>query len=136
MINPTRVIIEACLVIAVGSICWILGASDERDACHAAAAKKKDQVQEQVDVRDTAAASVNFGMQSYLWGSLPPIDLRAHDARERVRTIYRDHPVPAGCVRPVGVQRELDEARQRAIAAGGPVRAGAHGRDTADPRPR
>jgi uncharacterized protein HemX len=67
--------------------------------------------------RDEASASAGSDMLAYLAAQLPPIEVRTHDAIARVRTIYRDSPV--ACLRPDGVQQELDAARNRIAAAQG-----------------
>lgn len=71
----------------------------------------------EVDRRDVASASASDTMLSYLAANMPPIELKTHEAAERVRTVYRDRSVPVGCTRPAGVQDELDAARARVNAA-------------------
>lgn len=67
--------------------------------------------------RDQAGAAATRAMQSTLARTLPQIEETTHATAERVRVVYRDHPVPADCVRPDGVQRDLDQARAAANAA-------------------
>jgi hypothetical protein len=85
------------------------------EAKAAAAAKAEDQR------RDQAAAEATHAMQTRLASALPQIEETTHATAERVRIVYRDHPVPADCVRPDGVQRDLDAARAAANAAAAPA---------------
>jgi hypothetical protein len=88
------------------------------NACEAAHAKAANVAAVEIDRRDAAGAEASTTMLDYLRANLPPIQEKARDAIERVRTIYRDRPIPVdACVRPVGVQAELDAARQRANTA-------------------
>ena len=59
-----------------------------------AQAEKADAVQAETNACDASAPAVSIATQAYLWGALPPIELRTHDTRERLRTIYRDARVP------------------------------------------
>lgn len=81
------------------------------EANAAATAKAEDQR------RDQAGAAATRAMQSTLSRALPQIEETTHATAERVRVVYRDHPVPADCVRPDGVQRDLEQARAAANAA-------------------
>lgn len=85
------------------------------EAKAAAATKVEDQR------RDQAAADATRAMHSKLASALPQIEETTHATAERVRIVYRDHPVPADCVRPDGVQRDLDAARAAANAAAAPA---------------
>ena len=63
-----------------------------------------------------AQATANFHTQ--LNTDLPQIEGTTNATAERVKIVYRDHPVPAGaCVRPAGVVRELEAARTAANSA-------------------
>lgn len=116
---------------AVGAIVWAVVHHDARidaaayqrgynariaeEATGAAAAKAEDQR------RDQAGAEATRTMQSTLASALPQIEETAHATAERIRVVYRDHPVPADCVRPDGVQRDLEQARAAANAAAAPA---------------
>lgn len=85
------------------------------EASAATAAKAEDQR------RDQAGAEATRTMQSTLASALPQIEETTHATAERIRVVYRDHPVPADCVRPDGVQRDLEQARAAANAAAAPA---------------
>ena len=101
------------------------------DACEAAHAKAADAAAKEQERRDTAASDAGQSMLDYLAANLPPAETQNHEAIERVRIIYRDHPVV--CTRPVGVQDELTKARERANTATGGVRSGSHPGSPAHP---
>lgn len=83
--------------------------------------------------RDAASSGATQTMLDYLGHNLPAIEATSYAATERVRTIYRDRPVAALCVRPDGVRAELDAARARANAApAGGLPADAAGAGAAD----
>lgn len=84
------------------------------EAAHAAAAKK---AQAEVDRREVVSAEASTTMLDYLAANLPATEIRTHETVERIRTVYRDHPVPAVCVWPDGVRSALGEAIDRANAA-------------------
>lgn len=92
--------------------------------CEAAHTKAAEDVRKVIDQNTRTAAETNTSTQSWLWSELPPIDLCTSEARERVRTVYREAPpIPVAdrCsapARPARVQSELAEARARVIAAG------------------
>lgn len=132
----TRVVIELCAAILIACAAYLVGHDQGRKVEQVKRAEAVATTQAAIDARDTAAASVSVSTQSYLWATLPAIDLRSHDARERVRTIYRDSPVVVGCIRPDGVQEILDAARERANAASGSVRASTSGGNPANPGAR
>lgn len=112
---------------------WIGGKQAGLDQCAAEHKVQADKAAEKIEQRDTSAATVNASTTSFLWGALPPIEIKAYESRERVRTIYRDRPVAGQCVRPSGVQEELNAARDRANAAIGAVRTGADAGSPAAP---
>ena len=64
-----------------------------------------------------AQATQQFHAQ--LDAEMPQIEETTHAHQDRIRIVYRDHPVPADCVRPAGVLRELEAARAAANAAAG-----------------
>lgn len=87
------------------------------NACEARHAKAAEAAAAEIERRDTASAAASGSMLDYLAAQMPKIEETKNATVERVRTIYRDRPVPVGCVRPDGVQAELDAARERANAA-------------------
>lgn len=119
----TRIIIELCGAILIACVCLAIGIDYGEKGEQAKRAASKDVAQGEINTRDNTAATITAGTLSYQWAALPPIELRTYEARERVRFVYRDNPLPAVCVRPAGVQAELDAARQRANAAAGQLRA-------------
>jgi hypothetical protein len=116
----TRVYIAAALVaITLAACAFVYHKGDAAGYARAQAehAKAADKAAAEMARREGESSAASVDMLAYLRANLPPIEERSHDAVERVRTIYRDHPVAAACVRPDGVQAELDAARQRANAA-------------------
>lgn len=69
------------------------------------------------DRRDAVSASANVSMLDWMLVQIPRTETKANETVERVRAIYRDKPVPVGCVRPDSVLAELSAARDRANAA-------------------
>ena len=132
----TRIIIGLCLALLIAASCYAVGREHGQQAEQVKRAEAVATTQVQINARDNTAAAVIASTQSYLWATLPAIDLRSHDARERVRTIYRDSPVVAGCIRPDGVQEILDAARERTNAASGSVRASTSGGNPVNPGTR
>jgi hypothetical protein len=129
---PYLIWIKLGLAVAtVGAVVWAVVRHDARidaaayqrgyntriaeEAGAAAKAKAEDQR------RDQAGAAATRAMQSTLARTLPQIEETTHATAARVRIIYRDHPVPADCVRPDGVQRDLEQARAAANAAAAPA---------------
>lgn len=84
------------------------------EAAHAIAAAK---AQVEVERREVVSADARTSMLDYLAANLPATEIRTHETVERIRTVYRDHPVPAVCVWPDGVRSALGEAIDRANAA-------------------
>jgi hypothetical protein len=117
----TRIYIALALIAATLAGAWFVyseGKAAGRAECEAAHALAADAAAKEIDRRDAAGAEASTTMLEYLRANLPPIQEKSQNAIERVRTIYRDRPVPAvSCVRPDGVQAELDAARDRANAA-------------------
>lgn len=94
---------------------WAVGIGVAKcELLHAQAAQS---AADEVGRRDIASTAATGSMLDYLAASMPKIEETKNAAAERVRTIYRDRPVPAVCQRPDGVQAELDAARERANAA-------------------
>lgn len=108
-------------LLAVGFISYQKGQEDGRTACIAASATKQDKAAVEADRRDTASSEARSTILDYL-ATIPAAEKKTHESAAKIRTIYRDVPVPAVCdVRPDGVQKELDEARNRAAAAASPL---------------
>lgn len=138
--DMSRLYVYAAIVAAtLGLAAWsaasiysagkVAGAAECEKAHADAAAAAQAETNRREQASDTAASSI----LDYLAAQLPIIETVKYETVERVRTIYRDVPVPAGCVRPDGVQAELDQARQRANAAARGVRGRAGSADPADP---
>lgn len=111
--------------LAILSLTWGISEHYRVNSAHAALATLQAQVAEaeanaqasariESERRDTAASAATQSMLDYLGANLPAIETRTHDTIERIRTVYRDRPVPAMCQRPDSVRAELDEARSRA----------------------
>lgn len=132
----TRIIIGFCAAGLIAASCYLVGHDHGRKAEQVRRSESKDAAQGAINARDNTAATVTAGTLSYQWATLPPIELRTYEARERVKVIYRDHPADCVPVRPAGVQEELDEARQRANAAAGQLRTRANEITPADPGTR
>lgn len=70
------------------------------------------------DQHAAAAASAGVALHAKLDTALPRIEATTHAATEKVRTIYLAQPANSrACVRPAGVQAELDAALRAANAA-------------------
>ena len=85
------------------------GVSREHDRNAAAASAQKDAVAAQVDTQAQASSDARTTMLDYL-ASIPTIEVRSHEAAERVRIIYRNSPAVCGATRPDSVRKELDAA--------------------------
>lgn len=68
-----------------------------------------------LDKRAKDSADITDALARDIVITMPAIELTTNESADKVRIIYRDHPVQ--CIRPDGVQQELDKARQRANAA-------------------
>ena len=114
------VALGACLLLG-GAAHSLYSAGKEAgaNACETAHARAAEKAGAEVQRREGASAEASVDMLAYLSANLPAIEIRTHETVERIRTEYRDLPVPAGCVRPDGVLDTLEEARQRANAAAG-----------------
>ena len=92
------------------------GVSREHDRNAAVASAQKDAVAAQVDTQAQASATAHTNMLDYL-GRIPTIEVRSHEAAERVRIIYRDSPAVCIADRPERVQSEIDAAYSAATRA-------------------
>jgi hypothetical protein len=145
--------LQAWLIVALGGLLAIGGAGafgfhkgDDYGRAQQIAAQQRatDAAVKEVDRRDAASAATSDSMLEFLRASLPATEEKANEATERVRTIYVDRPAKSAapgvapgldvaCLRPDGVQDELDAARQRANAATRGLRQGpANGDASAD----
>jgi len=108
----------ALLIALIGShwAAYSAGVSRERDRNVAASAARKDAVAVQVDTQAQASADARTTMLDYL-ASIPTIEVRSHEAAERVRIIYRDTPAVCVATRPDSVRKELDAAYSAATTA-------------------
>ena len=106
------------LIALIGShwYAYSAGVGREHDRNVAAASAQKDAVAAQVDTHAQASSDARMTMLDYL-ASIPTIEVRSHEAAERVRIIYRDSPAVCVADRPAGVQSEIDAAYNAATTA-------------------
>lgn len=133
-----RTYIEAGVVAALLLFSWftyVKGGEHTRTAMVAEQAKRIEVAQEAIDLRDVKASEAPAAMLDYLRVTLPPIEIKTHEAIERTRVVYRTAPAPpAGvCERPALVRAELNAARERANAAVSRLRRAAAVHGSADP---
>lgn len=89
-----------------------------RNAVIAENADASAQATRAADQHAAAAASAGVALHAKLDTVLPRIEATTHAATEKVRTIYLAQPADSrACVRPAGVQAELDAALRAANAA-------------------
>lgn len=138
--DMSRLYVYAAIVAAtLGLAAWaaasiynagkVAGAAD----CEQAHAKAAAEAQAENTRREQASDAAASSILDYLAAQLPIIETVRYETVDRVRTIYRDVPVPVGCERPDGVQAELDQARQRANAAARGLRGRPGSTDSANP---
>lgn len=108
----------ALLIALIGShwYAYSAGVSREHGRNAAAASAQKDAVAAQVDSQAQASSDARTTMLDYL-GRIPTIEVRSHEAAERVRIIYRDSPAVCVADRPASVQSEIDAAYRAATSA-------------------
>jgi len=108
----------ALLIALIGShwYAYSAGVSREHDRNVAAATAQKDATAVKVDTQAQASSDARTTMLDYL-ASIPTIEVRSHEAAERVRIIYRDSPAVCVADRPASVQSEIDAAYNAATAA-------------------
>lgn len=135
----------AFLALALMAIAWGGAEHYHANSAHAAfaalqtqvaddQAKAQEAARKESERKDSASSSATQSMIDYLGANLPAIETRTHDTIERIRTVYRDRPVPAVCQRPDSVRTELDAARARANStATGGLPAQRSGAGTTDP---
>jgi hypothetical protein len=131
-----RVYLALAAILALIGAYWLgdhNGVSREHDRNVAAASVQKDKVAVKVDEQAQASSEARTTMLDYL-ASIPAIEVKANEAAERVRIIYRDRAAkaelgacPAFTDRPQRVRDELDAAYGATLAAIGAMR-----RTTAD----
>jgi hypothetical protein len=89
-----------------------------RNAVIAEDADASAQAGRAADQHAAAAAAAGVALHTKLDIALPRIEATTHAATEKVRTIYLAQPADSrACVRPAGVQAELDAALRAANAA-------------------
>lgn len=116
--------------LAVIGLCW-WGYDTVYDRGYAACQAEAAAVASKVENRnDTAASQAGSALNEELGQKLPAAEEAAHESVERIRTVYIDRPVPAGCAWSGGVLDELEAGRAAANRA---VRSGSGSSDTADP---
>lgn len=89
------------------------GVASQQAAIH----KAQADAQKYIEQRDALADKIARDTQEQLHDALPKAKADTKKAAERVRIIYKDHPVDSTCRRPDGVHKELEAARDRANAA-------------------
>jgi len=107
----------AAAAIALVWLAYAQGKDAGRAACEARVAAAAAAAREDERKRDAIAAQVGMDMLDFLSRMAEQQETVTHETIERVRTIYRDRPVPADCIWPDGMQAELDAAVRRANAA-------------------
>jgi len=109
--------IALCAALAAVWYAYAQGKDAGRSECEARVAAAAAAAREDERTRDTQAAQVGMDMLDFLSRMAEQRETVTHETIERVRTIYRDRPVPADCIWPDGMQAELDAAVRRANAA-------------------
>jgi len=120
-----RQILAVVILLAVAAWCWhrIVAYGDDRyaagrNAVIAEEAIAAAQARLDADTHAAIAAQAGVDMHAGLAIALPKIEVTTHAAADRVQTIYLALPADSpACVRPVGVQAELDAALRAANSA-------------------
>ena len=124
-----KLAIYAAVAVIVGLLLWrgydaIYDRGYDKAKAECASAAEK-----QAASNESAAAEAGSALQSDLSQKLPQLETNAYESAERIRTVYVDRPVPAGCAWDGRVLDELESGREAANRA---VRSGASGADPAD----
>ena len=108
----------ALLIALIGShwYAYSAGVNREHDRNVAGASVQKDATAVKVDTQAQASSVARTNILDYL-ARIPTIEVRSHEAAERVRIIYRNSPAVCVADRPAGVQSEIDAAYNAATAA-------------------
>ena len=108
----------ALLIALIGShwYAYSAGVNREHDRNVAAASVQKDATAVKVDTQAQASSVARTNILDYL-ARIPTIEVRSHEAAERVRIIYRNSPAVCGADRPTGVQSEIDAAYRATVSA-------------------
>ena len=106
-----------CAALAAIWYAYAQGKDAGRSECEARIAAATESARTAERDRDAIAAQAGIDMLDYLSRMQETRETTTHETIERIRTVYRDRPVPAECVWPVGVQSELDKAIHRANTA-------------------
>jgi hypothetical protein len=133
-----RAYIEAAVVAALLLFAWgayVKGGEHTRNAMLAEQATRIEVAQTAIDLRDVKASEAPIAMLDYLRVTLPPIEIKTHETIERIRTVYKDRPLPALCEHAPLVRAELEAARERANAAASRMRRTAAVADPSGPGP-
>lgn len=106
-----------------GATRYAAGEQAGRNAVLAEQAPAMEKLQQQRDQREQSSALATGTLSQTLGEKLPAIEAQSHASEDTIRIIYRDRPGAADqCVRPAGVQEQLDQA-----VAGANAAATAHG---------
>jgi len=109
--------IALCAALAALWYAYSQGKDAGRSECEARIAAAAEAAREAERQRDAIAAQAGIDMLDYLSRMQETQEKTTHETIERIRTVYRDRPVPADCIWPDGMQAELDAAVRRANAA-------------------
>ena len=109
--------IALCAALAAVWYAYAQGENAEKARCEARIAAATESARTAERDRDAIAAQAGIDMLDFLSRMAEQRETVTHETIERVRTIYRDRPVPAECVWPDSVQSELDKAIHRANTA-------------------
>ena len=115
----------AALAVVIGAMLYIDHRGYERGkmACQAERTEAVNRTQKAIDLRDQRSADVRVDMLDMLRVTIPPLEIKAHEAAERIRVVYRSLPADACMpIRPRIVQDELDKARDAANESIGSLR--------------
>lgn len=107
----------AALVAAAGAKVYRAGYASAENKYQAEIATAVAEARAEEQRKDRASAEAGAKMLDFLRTEIPASETRTHDTIERIRTVYKDRPVPADCRWPDGLQAELDQAIASANAA-------------------
>lgn len=133
--TPEQVLISILLryvlpIAAIGGGLWFAYDAVYDRGYAACQTEAKDAADKAEERNDQAASEAGADLNKSLGQTLPRVETNAYESAERIRTVYVDRPVPAGCAWDGRVLEELEGGREAANRA---VRSGAGGADSADP---
>lgn len=125
-----KLALYALAALAIGILIWRGVDAIYDRGFEAAKAECVAAAEKQAANNESAAAAAGSALQADLGQKLPQLETNAYESAERIRTVYVDRPVPAGCAWDGRVLEELEGGRAAANRA---VRSGAGSADPADP---